>query len=152
MPGVTAGPMRVGRPQTSHLVTLRHMHMLIGMHMCAHILHTHMYTHAQACAHTCQGRLPPTLYHSFQLVEVLADLVGFYWFVQNRCCRHTAPLATGKLKIASLRSHCHSKGSACSTGKSLFREDTCCSTSRLDRLLELALETHFLLRNPNLES
>lgn len=35
--------------------------------------------------------------------------------------------------------------------KSLLREVTCFSTSRLGRLLWLALGTYFLLRNPNLE-
>lgn len=62
-----------------------------------------------------------------------------------------APLTTGQLEIANSGAHCHSACSICSAGKFLLREVTCSSTSRLGRLLGLALGTYFLLRNPNLE-
>lgn len=90
MSEVTVGHVPVERSQAStwsHTNTLRHTNMLIGVHTCVptnphtHTQigpHTHMakhvHTHAQAYAYTCPGRLPLTLYHSSQLVEVLADL------------------------------------------------------------------------------
>ena len=95
VPGVSVGPVPVGRPQEAtwpHTDTLKHMHMLTGVQRCTHVLlgtHPRPYMHTRV--HTHPGSLPRTLHHG------CPSLVGGLitpWncpSVQNSFFRHHRP-------------------------------------------------------------
>lgn len=154
VPGVTVGPVSATRPQEatwSNTHTPRHMHVFTGVHTHTHTCspgHTHMSIHAHVCTHM-QAVFPTHCIIALLCLWRTWPLCGRCHCPKQLFVDITVSLATGKLKIAILGPHGHSR---CFPGKFQPREGLCSCTSRPGQFLWLALGTHSLLRNPDLES